>query len=329
MPVAISESRNVEGLDDLRRLTRGVDFRMVQIQPGALRGRITDIDAGAVGLRITRFSHGMRRRGVMSLHDVFFGLALVSHGAHTHWSHDISNNDLVVCPPGFDVDSTFRGGMALAIVSAPADMLAGHFSHEGPLSDPAWWRQRRIIRATDAVAARLRNVLSALEHDPSRQPAASTIDDAVRQREVLEAFSCWFMQENRLGPDTAVMRSAVIVKMVEDFIAATGARPAHISELSAAVGVSRRTLSRAFSETMGIGPMDFLRKARLGAVHSALKRSDPATTKIGDIAAEHGFTELGRFSAYYGRLFGERPSDTLRKGSCGTLVRGSRMARLA
>ena len=102
-----------------------------------------------------------------------------------------------------------------------------------------------------------------------------------------------------------------------------GGRPVHIAELCTALRISRRTLHRAFSEALGIGPMDFLRKARLGAVHAVLKRSDPTTTRIGHVAAEYGFGELGRFSAYYRRLFGELPSDTLRKGSFRTLVNGS------
>jgi AraC family ethanolamine operon transcriptional activator len=90
-----------------------------------------------------------------------------------------------------------------------------------------------------------------------------------------------------------------------------GPRPIHISELCSHLKVSRRSLHRAFSEALGIGPMAFLRRSRLTSIHSILKRADPATVKVGDVATEYGFTELGRFAFHYKRLFGEHPHKTL------------------
>jgi AraC-like DNA-binding protein len=48
-------------------------------------------------------------------------------------------------------------------------------------------------------------------------------------------------------------------------------------------------------------------------VHTALLMGGPATIK--EIAIEHGFVELGRFAGEYRRLFGELPSQTLRRAS--------------
>jgi transcriptional regulator GlxA family with amidase domain len=68
-------------------------------------------------------------------------------------------------------------------------------------------------------------------------------------------------------------------------------------------------LHRAFIDALGVPPIAFLRRKRLGDVHTALLMAGPAVT-VKQIAIEHGFVELGRFAGAYRRLFGERPSQT-------------------
>ena len=66
-----------------------------------------------------------------------------------------------------------------------------------------------------------------------------------------------------------------------------------------------------FQVVFGIGTNEFLRHKRLCAIHSVLRDSNPAAITVGQVAIQHGFIELGRFSHYYHSLFGEYPSKTL------------------
>ena len=74
---------------------------------------------------------------------------------------------------------------------------------------------------------------------------------------------------------------------------------------------SELKMHRAFYDVFGLGPISFLRHKRLCAIHSVLRESDPAKVTVAQVAVEHGFIELGRFSHYYHSLFGEYPSETL------------------
>jgi hypothetical protein len=49
-------------------------------------------------------------------------------------------------------------------------------------------------------------------------------------------------------------------------------------------------------------------------VRRAFLRSEPSTATVTQIVTDHGFWELGRFSAYRA-LFGESPSQTLRQST--------------
>jgi AraC-like DNA-binding protein len=63
-----------------------------------------------------------------------------------------------------------------------------------------------------------------------------------------------------------------------------------------------------------MGPIRYLTLRRMHLVRRALLRADSSTT-ITRIATDHGFWELGRFSVAYRTLFGETPSESLRRPS--------------
>jgi transcriptional regulator GlxA family with amidase domain len=102
------------------------------------------------------------------------------------------------------------------------------------------------------------------------------------------------------------------MREIDRYLIAAGSRPVHIAEICATFKVHRRALYRAFIEAHGIPPITYLRRKRLDDVRAALLTAGPGTM-VRDIARAHGFVELGRFAASYRALFGELPSQTLRR----------------
>ena len=64
-----------------------------------------------------------------------------------------------------------------------------------------------------------------------------------------------------------------------------------------------------------MGPIRYLTLRRMNLVRRALQRADASTATVTQLATDHGFWELGRFSVNYRQLFGESPSETLRRPS--------------
>jgi transcriptional regulator GlxA family with amidase domain len=116
-----------------------------------------------------------------------------------------------------------------------------------------------------------------------------------------------------------------IINRFEEVLAAKGDRPLHLAEICAAIGVSERTLRSCCEEHLGMGPIRYLWLRRMHLSRLALLRADPAKTTVTQIATDHGFWELGRFSVAYHALFGEPPSASLRKPR--TITGRSRLTR--
>lgn len=87
-----------------------------------------------------------------------------------------------------------------------------------------------------------------------------------------------------------------------------------IPEVCVSVGLSWRSLDRAFKECFGIGPKRYLLNLRLTRARRALKRAE-GRTKVVDVANEWGFWHMGDFAREYRRMFGELPARTLAKQS--------------
>lgn len=107
-------------------------------------------------------------------------------------------------------------------------------------------------------------------------------------------------------------RERVIARTLE-LIEAHEGQPLFTSDLCRAAGVSERTLRNAFSEYFGVGPIRLLKMRQLGEIRAALLAADPARDTVAQVAGRFGVWDFSLFARNYKRLFGESPSETLRR----------------
>jgi len=84
-----------------------------------------------------------------------------------------------------------------------------------------------------------------------------------------------------------------------------------IADLCTSIGSSQRNLRYVFEHTAGLSPKKYINNCRLNKVRTDLKTG--YFEKIIEVAHIHGFWHSGQFAADYLKLFGELPSDTLKR----------------
>jgi transcriptional regulator GlxA family with amidase domain len=104
-----------------------------------------------------------------------------------------------------------------------------------------------------------------------------------------------------------------LVHRLEVFVHGRDESILRVDDLASAMGVSSRTVYRVFARHRGVPPISWLRAARLERVRDRLLHASAGET-VTSVALDLGFSHLGRFAVLYRRRFGERPSDTLRRG---------------
>jgi AraC family ethanolamine operon transcriptional activator len=100
---------------------------------------------------------------------------------------------------------------------------------------------------------------------------------------------------------------------VEEYLDANPERSPAIATLCGVAGVSERTLEYAFREQLGTTPVRFLKIRRLNRIRRELLDPDASARSVAEVAWRAGIYDPGRFAGDYRELFGELPSETLRR----------------
>ena len=107
---------------------------------------------------------------------------------------------------------------------------------------------------------------------------------------------------------------ACYVSKARSFIESHLREDLDLMSIATAAGASPRLLQKAFSQHCGCSPMRFVTQTRLEQIRADLERSSE-NTRIIDVMMNYGITQGGKFAKEYQQLFGEKPSDTLKRAS--------------
>lgn len=296
--------------DDLREAVQGADLKIVQLAPGQIDGQLTHARIGTLGLSAGDFEPDIRARGVMNSDLVTIGM-MVESGEVKQWDYDVVPGDVLVFPRGVEQEGRFTGRSRYVTLTLSEEDLASHSVGEGALAEPDFWTIVHRFRATPCVREFTRcEIATKVAHLRRGLVPETPAAIAYLRRSLIEAFIVSVLDEQ--GAETGDRRSdSKLVRAVEDYIEGVDRiDPVHISELCLALDVSRRTLHRAFHGMLGLGPVEYLRLVRLAEVRRLLTTGRPGTVSISQAALDAGFSDLGRFAAYYRKLYGEVPSQT-------------------
>ena len=214
----------------------------------------------------------------------------------------------VVFNPGDRPAMRWSADTCLLAMRIPAPTLAGHvarlagrsvdrplrFAHQHSGARPSPW------------AAALHTVAGMVDqHRAAELPSglAAGLCDMFLTSLVAGQPSSWTARLLTQRPTTR----ASVARAVE-LVAAAPEAPRTLADLADEAGVSVRALQAAFQREYGVSPMAYVRDRRLELAHRRLL--DPAFghRSVSDIAADAGFTHLGRFAAAYRRRYGTTPS---------------------
>jgi AraC-like DNA-binding protein len=179
------------------------------------------------------------------------------------------------------------------------------------------WQSTCFVRANASRWGRIIRGLSALVDlpGPSSSPGeysapASTLPDGLLQL-LLTGFVSSDESQTATLPmaDTVERRKRIVDGLVS--IADSTAEPLSQLQVCERLEVSLRTLNFCSNAILGVSAGRYLRLRRLHDVYRRLRSG--RSSSVTEAAMAHGFYELGRFAQDYRALFGERPSETLRR----------------
>lgn len=103
------------------------------------------------------------------------------------------------------------------------------------------------------------------------------------------------------------------VRRAMDYIEKHAHQPLTVLDVAHEAGSGVRALQLSFKKSLGMTPMEYIRRVRMDRAHDMLRFANPETAGVAEIAKLWGFNQPGRFAVQYRHLYGVSPTDTLRK----------------
>ncbi len=138
------------------------------------------------------------------------------------------------------------------------------------------------------------------------KPEGSLVDYAAVEQEIIQSLFGFIYLED------VIRRENRILKQARELLHASLETDLKLTDTAAHLGISQRTLEYTFKHHLSMTPKTYLQLLRLYAVRDELAQSDPARTRVSDIALKYAFFHMGHFAAEYKKIFGESPVETLR-----------------
>lgn len=310
MPSAIHRY-HTHDIDQHARNMGGWQVRYDQLTPGCFEGELIEFRAGWMQLVRDRSNQSMLKSGSAWAGAITFSVPLSSQGSVFCAGHPIHEQSLLVAHGDHLPDLRTPEHLDLLGVTVEVEALEHVLERQG-----ARFRITDLPRCyrlgTSSVQAELTLLFDELATaDLGRDSLLGyeAIRHGIRDAVMVQLLEL-------VAPDQAPPLSPTARKRMVDrareYALGHLDEPLSILDLCNHIGASRRKLQYCFQETLGINPVAYLRALRLNAVRREL-RDSPHEHGVQEMAARWGFWHLSRFASDYRTLFGETPSQTLRR----------------
>lgn len=287
-----------------------------QLAPGKFRGSISELWIGNVQLFRESTSLAVRQSCRAWPHSWWFGIPLDDGGACKLGGNRIDKDVIAVRSAEFEL-LTPDNFEILGIVVDQEEIaeyleMVEHAFLPRSLNNEAFFKiteQRR-----NAIGGLFQRILEeaaqspqVLAHEASRRAIRASIFQGL-------ASLCGLQSRSSRPTSTRLSRHALVAR-IRDYVLSGKDQPITVPEICSNFYVSRRTLQNAFHDVVGMSPAAYLRMLRLNGVRRMLRDNASRVASVQDAAAEWGFWHMSQFACDYKRMFGELPSESLRRSS--------------
>ncbi|MBF5012292.1 helix-turn-helix domain-containing protein [Burkholderia pseudomultivorans] len=284
-----------------------------QLAAGRFVGTLTELPLDTMKLFRESTSHMLRQACEVRGDAYWFGIPVANDGTARVDAYRIGPGALAFRPGNVEFELLTPAQFSIYGVVVRGDVLRRYAEQvERRALDEQRFARQRVMQVGDARLARLCALLG--RRLDGAAAGDGPLPDAQRddlQAEVLAALFDVCAQPGDDGGGAAPSTRRWIVEQARDYVLAHRTRPVGVPELCEQLHVSRRTLQYCFQDVLGMAPATYLRTLRLNGARRDL--CGRAAGSVQDVAEAWGFWHLSQFATDYRRLFGKRPSDTLRE----------------
>lgn len=304
---------------DVDELEQGLKFlgsRPTQLTCGKLQANLTLLRHQDLQITFANCQQSLRVWGLKPVGTLRFYIT----PAITYRSP--CSHGFFVCPNTiFGFDATRETNIVLPenhqgiVISIAQNVFESYANLMGRFDLDHQFLKQNLVRVKPEAIAPLKQYLQQIHHLINQNP--TFFRQEVTQTSFLQTFIPLLissLESTCTEPKTISTAQRIkLLKQVEEHGMTNLHHPVTLRELCQAIGCRERMLFYRFQELFGMGPIAYLKFLRLNQVYKALKVAEPDSCTVIDVATTYGFWSMNHFSRDYKRMFGELPSETLKR----------------
>ena len=291
-----------------------IEYR--QLDSGTLSARTQLAEVDGITLSLEQGTHRLQVVGEPPAG----ALVLTIPCAGSHFSvngRSVGDDHVLVTTPGSEIHLATPSFVEVVSIHIPSSLFAAQAESLCPdwrgFANARAQTIRTGFEATETLRQRMYSQLRT-RADASRAPelAGGLVAESVSLLSGLEDRS-----------DAAALSSGWrVLTRAREYIEEHLTEPITMADLCRYTGASLSTIEKVFRRELQMPPTVYIRTRRLDAVRRVLVNDESNRKFISEIATDHGFSHLGRFSIAYRALFGMSPRDE-REAARSRFVRSS------
>ncbi len=302
------------GVDQLAQSISGWHQVYDQTSPGQFQGALTELMLGQVQLFIEMSSHALVQSCKTWPGASWFGIPVRHQPGVRVDGAPVAPDMLALHTGQGDFQLTTPDDFGFLGLVIQTDGLRQYAAREhSDLPDDRL--AQRVLQVPDAQLHGFRRWLCRLLADQPQR--FSSLTSQAQQLLLDEAVSglVQLLTQGHNGPreNVSAQHARRTLRRVRDYLQAHDDRCVTVHELCEQLGASPRALQDCFRKYIGLSPKAYLKTRKLNEARRELQHADSALASVSDVAVHYGFWHLSQFAADYRWLFGELPSETLRK----------------
>ena len=302
------------GVDQLAQSISGWDQVYDQTSPGQFHGALTELMLGQVQLFLESSSHALVQTCKTWAGATWFGIPVHNRQVVRVDGTRLAPDMLALHSGQGDFQLTTPDDFGFLGLVIHTDYLCSYAALEHS-ELPNHFLAQRVLQVPDAHLAQFRRWLCQLLMTQPMQFEA--LAPAAQQHLFDEAISglVQLLTGATSGPreNVSAQHARRTLRRAREYLQAQTDRCVTVHELCVHLGASPRALQDCFRKYVGLSPKTYLKAVKLNQAHRELRRANSSLASVSDVAVRYGFWHLSQFAADYRWLFGELPSETLRK----------------
>lgn len=307
--------------DDLEHhasLFRGVALESIQLSPGAFEGSVLSAVVDRISIHVSQSMQAIEQCMKVDQDKFLFCICLCENCKDTVFGVQGAGSWIYVLPPGGEAIAPTPIQCPLLLMTVECQAL---LNSDNLVPDVGNWfrtlkRDGEFVRS-QRLASRIQDdALMTLQSAKGILTANGTRTAQIIHQAMISSIAAGFSLEWLERGDFAVVhRTPALDRFLKarHLLAARDLYQGSEGNDALSKLGSKRSVEQAFSEHVNMGPRSYARIVRLHNARRKLREQRFFNESIGNIAAQEGFWDWSRFTAYYSKHFGELPSATRRK----------------